>query len=247
MDPRTQAETVVRRLKQRGYNVIVDDMPGRPWPFTPNAVLLHHTASTSTTSVSLEKADVAYIKRDAPDGSWPAPHAQWYVGRTGRIYLLCKGGANHAGSGSLASDGIPQNLGNQFMWGIENQSKGLTRDWTKEEWNSCHALTGELLTVMGVGVARIWRHKDYSDAGKIDTQYPLDAHREAVRQYLNQEDDEMKPEDFQKIRAIVADEIEKAVPDIADKVTKDLLSKDLFPKKEDIELTVREALRKGAK
>lgn len=245
MNPKEQAETVLIALRKRGYNVILDDMPPRPWTFTPDGVLLHHTASTSVTSIEREKSDVWVLKHG--DDAWPAPKVQWYVGRTGRIYLLAKGGANHAGTGNeLVEYGIPANMGNQHLWGIEVQSDGYGQDWTKEQWAAVHALTGELCRVMKVTPKRVWRHKDYdNDSGKVDTRYPLDEHREAVRAYL--EEDEVTAEDFQKIREIVADEIDKAIPEIADKAAKTLLGSDLFPKKEDIDQSVRAALREAGK
>lgn len=239
--PQQQAEQVTTRLRKRGFVVVVDDMDPRPWTFNPKAVLLHHTASTSRTDLDLERGDVAFIKRDQPD--WPAPHAQWYVGRTGRIYRICKGGANHAGSGGgLVDHGIPRDLGNEFMWGIENQSAGLARDWTPEEWTSCHALTGELLTVMNQPVHQVWRHKDYDDdSGKIDTQYSLDAHREAVRLYLSgeQEDDVMQKEDWDRLEKIVENKVNDGI--------ERLLNTDVTAEGEAPKVSVRAALRKAAK
>lgn len=242
MNPHDQAETVMIRLRKAGFNVILDDMPPRTWQFTPNGVLLHHTASTSQTSIEQEKSDVRFLKSSTT--SWPAPRVQWYVGRTGRIYLIAKGGANHAGTGNeLVDHGIPANMGNTFLWGIEVQSDGYGMDWTDDQWKSTHALVGELCRVMKVTDKRVWRHKDYdNDSGKVDTRYPLDRHRAAVRAYL---EDEMQAEDFQKIRDIVGEEIDKRIDDIADKAAKTLLGSDLFPKREDIDQSVRAALREA--
>ena len=244
MNPRDQAETVMIRLRKAGYNVILEDIEPRPWLFHPDGVLLHHTASTSTVDIDQEKADVRYLNSSTE--SWPGPRVQWYVGRTGRIYLLAKGGANHAGTGELTEYGIPANQGNAYLWGIEFQSRGLKPDFTNAQWEAGHALTAELCRVMQVTERRVWRHKDYDDdSGKIDTQYPLDQHREAVRAFL--QEDEMQAEDFQKIREIVGEEIDKRVDDIADQAAKTLLGSDLFPKREDIDQSVRKALREAGK
>lgn len=245
MDPKDQAETVMVRLRKAGYNVILDSMPPRDWLFTPDGVLLHHTASTSVTSVEQERADVRYLK--ASTATWPAPRVQWYVGRTGRVYLIAKGGANHAGTGNeLAEYGIPANLGNRFLWGIEVQSDGYGMDWTKDQWDATHALVAELCSAMKVTEKRVWRHKDYdNDSGKVDTRYPLQAHRDAVKKYWANKEDEMQAEDFQKIRQIVSEEIDKKVDDIAELAAKKVLSSDLFPKREDIDQTVRAALREA--
>ena len=187
MTPADQANRVVKRLRARDIKVVVTTMSPRPWSaayFRPNSVLLHHTASTSTTSVENEKADVAYIKR-VP---WGGPASQWYVGRTGTVYLICKGGANHAGTGAgLVSNGVPNDQGNYKLWGIEVQSHGLEQDWTDKQVVAVHALTAELLKAMGQETAsRVWRHKDYdTDSGKIDTQYSLDFHRKQVKAALD--------------------------------------------------------------
>lgn len=241
MTPHDMAESVARALSKRGFNVIVDDMTPRPWTFQPKGVILHHTASTSTTGIPQEKADVYNLKHG--DEEWPAPHVQWFVGRTGRIYLIAKGGANHAGLGvGLIDHGIPENEANRYMWGIEAQSDGYGLDWTKEEWASVHALTGELLKVMNADVNMVWRHKDYY-SGKVDTRYPLDSHREAVRQYLNnKETDEMTADDFQKIRDIIKEELVAERP----KTVEAVLDSDVTPKDSKVHVSAREALRKAA-
>lgn len=188
LSPTGQSIRVVELLEDDGFKVLDRRMPPRDWSassFHPNGVLLHHTASSSTTSVANEEADARYIK-NVP---WGGPGAQFYVGRTGRIYVLTRGGAAHAGTGNgLIKYGIPLDQGNYKLWGIEVQSRGLTRDWTKAQWKSVHWLTARLLLVMGEhDASRVWRHKDYdNDSGKIDTQYPLATHRQAVRTAMKQ-------------------------------------------------------------
>lgn len=238
MSPKDQAEKVMMKLRKAGFTVVIDTMPPRPWLFTPSGVLLHHTASTSTTSVKFEENDVQVLKTDS-GVAWPAPKVQWYVGRTGRIYLIAKGGANHAGTGELTQAGIPPNEGNRYLWGIEAQSAGLRQDWTDEEWESVTALTAELCMAMGVDQDRVWRHKDYDDdSGKIDTQYSLAAHRQAVREYIEEEN-----VDYEKIQQIVDKSIKDATPAIAEEAAKVLLDSDLYPKAATLHLTVRDSLK----
>jgi hypothetical protein len=247
MNPYEIATEAVRNVRRAGFQVVEDVMAPRPWSdnyFKPKGVLLHHTASTSITSLANEKSDVHVIKNVI----WGPPGAQFYVGRTGRIYVICKGGANHAGTGGgLVAQGIPKDEGNYFLWGIENQSRGLQQDWTKDEWMACHALAGELLRAMDQPVTQVWRHKDYDDdSGKIDTQYPLAKHREAIRNYLHGQEDEVTGEDFDKIRQIVRDEVREQIKPLAEDITKQLLGSDVFPKRDDIDKTVRQALREAA-
>lgn len=187
MNPADQTRQVTKRLRARDIKVVVTTMAPRPWSagyFRPNGVLLHHTASTSVTSKENELADVAYIKR-AP---WGGPVSQWYVGRTGTVYLICRGGANHAGTGNgLIKNGVPNDQGNYKLWGIEVQSAGLKQDWTDKQITAVHALTAEILRAMGQDTpSRVWRHKDYDDdSGKIDTQYGIDFHRKQVKAALD--------------------------------------------------------------
>lgn len=187
-EPNVIAVRTFARLRKGGFDVRNVAMPPRPWSatsFKPNAVLLHHTASSSNTNEANELADVRYIKH-VP---WGGPGAQWYVGRTGTIYMICKGGANHAGTGNeLTQYGIPVDQGNYRMWGIEVQSAGLKMDWTRKQWKAVHWLTACLLLEMGQdSPGRVWRHKDYdNDSGKVDTVYPLSEHRAAVRSAMKE-------------------------------------------------------------
>lgn len=221
MTPAAMTKTVTDRLRAQGFQVQVDTIAPRPWSFRPKGVLLHHTASSEVTGIDAERADVRNLQTDAADGSWPAPHVQWYVGRTGRIWLLTRGGANHAGVGNgLVNEGIPVDLGNTFLWGIEGQDDGYGLDWPPALWDAYHAVAGELLRVMGVGVGQVWRHKDYSSAGKVDTRYPLETHRDAIRKYLTQGASELDQSDREWVT--------KQLQESEDRVVKKLLGADLY-------------------
>lgn len=245
MTPEQQSDQVVHNLRRNGF-VVVDDylMPPRPWSetnFHPRGVLLHHTASSDNTSIEAEKGDVNVLTHG--DAAWPPPKVQFYIGRTGRIYRITKGGANHAGTGGgLVKQGIPNDLGNYYLWGIECQDDGYGRDWPEDLWRSCAALAGELLRVMDQPPSQVWRHLDYDDdSGKVDTRYSLDQHRSAIRQYLSgDQEDVMQKEDWDHFEKIVNKALDSRVDDIANAV----LSADVTPKDEDTKPTVRKALRK---
>lgn len=246
MNPADQTEQVVARLRKKGFTVVVDTMAPRPWAFHPIGVLLHHTASTEGLGLSYERADVSNLQHGPVD--WPPPHVQWYVGQSGRIWLLTRGGANHAGAGSgLTSEGIPTDMGNAYLWGIEGQDDGYDRDWPPAMWEAYHALAGEILRAMDAPVSHVWRHKDYSSAGKVDTRYPLDVHRQAIKEYLGG-DVEMDAQDREFVKTVVENKVDQAladaIPKIARETAQQVLSADLAPKNDEQEGTVRRALRR---
>lgn len=249
MNPADQAAQVVQRLRARDFTVNTDFVIApRPWTFTPSGVLMHHTASTEGIGLEYERNDIRNLNTDQSD--WPAPHVQWYVSQRGRIYLLTRGGANHAGTGAgLTKYGIPNNLGNQYLWGIECQDDGYDRDWPPQLWKAAHALAGELLRAMDKPTARVFRHKDYdTDSGKVDTRYALDAHREAIRHYL-QGEPEMDQADREYVERVVENKIAAATPKIAketaQETVRELLSHDLTPEVDDgSKSTVRRGFRR---
>lgn len=234
MTPAQQVDIVVERLRAKGFTVKRDEMPPIARTFAPKGVILHHTASTSRVSLDDEKADVANLKRDQV--GWPAPHVQFYVAQSSRIWVVTDGMAYHAGLGTgLVNQGIPADQANTYCYGIEGQSDGYGRDFSDEQWLAYHALTGELLRVMNVPVEHVWRHKDYY-SGKVDTRYGLDQHRNAVRKYLaGEQEDVMQKEDFDKIEQIV----NKAVKAGND----DLLHSDVTNPEDKDKITFREAVR----
>lgn len=235
---------VVDVLKRKGIRVRDVRMAPRPWSneyFRPDGVLLHHTASTSITDIAREASDVSVIK----NVSWGPPGAQFYVGRTGTVWLICVAGANHAGSGNeLVAHGVPADQGNYKLWGIECQSDGYGRDFTEKQWDVVHILTAELCRAMKVDEQRVWRHKDYdNDSGKVDTRYGLDAHRSAVQARLKEDSMGLTKDDKEFIRQALDNRIVAAAPAIARATAKMVLNKDLTTRNEDVEFDVRDALK----
>jgi hypothetical protein len=68
--------------------------PASTGPFNPTGVLCHHTASPAGTS---DHTDISVIL--AGNGDAPGPISQIYIGRTGTVYLIAAGRANHGGKG----------------------------------------------------------------------------------------------------------------------------------------------------
>ena len=68
--------------------------PASTGEFNPRGILCHHTASPPGTS---DEADLNAILWG--NGSAPGPISQLYLGRTGTVYLIAAGRANHGGQG----------------------------------------------------------------------------------------------------------------------------------------------------
>lgn len=68
--------------------------PASTGQFNPAGILCHHTASPVGTS---DEADLNAILWG--NGSAPGPISQLYIGRTGVVYLVAAGRANHGGQG----------------------------------------------------------------------------------------------------------------------------------------------------
>ncbi len=139
---------------------------GRPGSFEPKGLVAHHTADRAYGS------DYAILSaiRDGIDqgGSWlPGPLAQFGLGRSGTVYVVAAGKANHAGPGSWG-----RLSGNGSVWGIEAANDGIGERWPAKQVAAYLALIAALARATGFGAADVCRHAEWSSAGKID---PYDA------------------------------------------------------------------------
>lgn len=98
--------------------------PASTGPFNPTGVLCHHTASPAGTS---DHTDISCIL--AGNSSAPGPISQLYLGRTGTVYLVAAGRANHGGSG--IRPGIDSSCAdmNAALVGIEAGNNGIGEVW----------------------------------------------------------------------------------------------------------------------
>jgi N-acetylmuramoyl-L-alanine amidase len=188
------------RMRAAGLTVTEHRVAPRPGPWTPTAVLMHHTGGAPTG----DEPSLGYIIRGS--STVPGPLSQILVARSGEVHLICEGRANHAGKGAgLAGHGVPADQGNTFCWGIEVESTGTAPDWPPVQWDAANLTARVLLDSMGQPVGRVWRHRDYAPTRKVDTVYALAEHRAAVAgaptdpapqpapQPETPEDEDMKP------------------------------------------------------
>lgn len=132
-------------------------------------VLWHHTATGRG----------AFANSDAPTlnlcingrSDLPGPLCQIVFGRNGTVYLTAAGVANHAGRG--IAPGIPENMGNHYLIGIEMESSGVAPfDWTEDQKRIAPYLGAALESEYLMGLPADQRlqlgHLEYSYDGKID-------------------------------------------------------------------------------
>jgi hypothetical protein len=155
-------------------------------PALPVALLLHHTAAAATESTSptakgnqkgANNGVINYIQNH-----FKVPAANFTLDRDGTVYVHSAYPVWHAGVGSFKKKfpwevfGIPDNMGNDYMLGVEIMSKGKKKDFTAAQKASLDAL------LAACGDAAKWpaakakapvrrpRHKDWTKR-KIDILY----------------------------------------------------------------------------
>lgn len=152
---------------------------GRPYTFTPKAIICHHTASSSSSGNFGSNNIVTYGRSDLP-----GPLSQFLLGRDGTVRIIAAGYSNHAGYGGPRA-GIPANMGNTYAYGIEAENNGLGEKWSKEQLNAYYRLCAALLDHMGTkDVSKVIGHKEWTSR-KIDPAgINMDEFRRNVRRAL---------------------------------------------------------------
>lgn len=160
--------------------------PWRGLKKLPVALLLHHTAGAATTSTDPKNPGnqtganagvVNYVQNH-----YPVPAANFTLDRDGTVYVHCAYPIWHAGEGTFMGKfpwnvlGVPKDMGNRYMLGVEIVSRGTKKDFT----------VAQKIALVGLqeacGVAAGWpvgkrrsqvrhpRHKDWTTR-KIDILY----------------------------------------------------------------------------
>ncbi|AYN58780.1 endolysin [Arthrobacter phage Polka] len=132
-------------------------------------VLWHHTATNRVRFLGLNAPTLQMCIEGRPDVAGPL--CQIVFGRDGTVYLTAAGLANHAGAGS--APGIPRDMGNHYLVGIEMESSGVAPwDWTEDQLRVAPhlgaALELELLQHLPAEQRLQIGHLEYSSQGKID-------------------------------------------------------------------------------
>ena len=132
----------------------------RPGTFDPIGVLIHHTAAPGPKdNPSLQVCIDG--RRDLP-----GPLCQLLVARSGKVYVIGIGRANHAGTGGpVGPVGVDQ--GNTLLLGIEAENDGVGEPWPAVQVGAMVRATAAVLDLLGQPRTNVWAHREYTPR-KID-------------------------------------------------------------------------------
>lgn len=135
-------------------------------------ITLHHTATPRSYARSQDYPTMNVVKNGRT--GLPGPLAQLGLGRSGRVYLIAAGIANHAGRSRATS------MTNPYAVGIE--AEGANEKWPAEQYDAYVRLVRALLDEFDLPTSRALRHAETcSPAGrKVDASFNGDSFRKAV-------------------------------------------------------------------
>lgn len=153
-------------------------------------VVNHHTANSNASG----HESLNWLVKGGLPGVRP-PYAHALVGREPKIFLIAAGRANHAGRGGPFRN-VPKDSMNAYGYGIEVEAPGRSLDFAPGQLELMCKLNASVLWIVGRGVDRVIRHKDWTDGGidgvpwlptrgrKVDVRYTLDSIRMLTRSYM---------------------------------------------------------------
>lgn len=202
---------------------------GTEFTAMPTTVLCHHTATPATARGDLPTKKLLVEGRSpknpaAPD-HLPGPLCQVGLGRSGTVYVVASGRANHAGKGAWKGE-----TSSARTLGIEAEHPGVG-PWPQPQLDAYLTLVAVLLRGIGQTSERAAGHKEWAlpKGRKTDPNFDMAPFRRAVKARLEQisgqaqvdpqpvtptDWDEMATKD--EIRAVVAEELAKAVAKLHD-------------------------------
>lgn len=193
-------------LRDAGLRVV--EVPGwrgrgRPGPFAPRGVMVHHTASGRR----LGNAPSLDVVRKGRGGKNPVPGplCQVLIARDGTCYVVAAGRANHAGAGGGVA-WLPKDAGNAYSIGFEVENDGVGEPWAPGLVAVVDRATAAVLARLGQPASRLCAHKEYAPGRKIDPRgWDMDARRHAVAALLAHPDtltgDDMTVDELAKFLA----------------------------------------------
>lgn len=217
--------------------------------------IFHHTASNQSSGLDVVTLNMCTYGRS----DLPGPLCQLMLGRSGTIYVVAAGLANHAGVGYVP--GVPQDAGNYYLLGTEMESDGISNDWTEAQLRVMPHLGAAIEEAYGAGNRGFIQvgHKEYSSQGKIDPSFiDMDELRDKINNLLDGVDTSSTaniPAEVEKVKEMTENILDIHVKEIRTGKTTTLsrevswLSKnfeDIFKSLARIETKLAE-LEKGAK
>ena len=142
---------------------------GRREMGTIRTITCHHTATPRSFKRSSDYPTMGVVRDGRP--GIPGPLAQLGLGRSGHVYLIAAGVANHAGRSRAAS------MTNPHAIGIE--AEGAMEAWPKQQYDAYVRLVAALRNEFG---AQVLGHKESASppGRKSDPSFSMPRFREAV-------------------------------------------------------------------
>lgn len=122
-------------------------------------IMWHHTATPRTAKGDYPSLTVVRDGRPGVSG----PLANLGLGRSGAVLVVAAGRANHAGTGAW-----PGLVGGSDTIGIEAESDGSGKDWTREQLDAMPRLTWALARRYHIPPGRVIAHREWAPQRKID-------------------------------------------------------------------------------
>jgi hypothetical protein len=135
---------------------------GRPFSFSPRAVVFHHTASNRGSGPAPSLGVCVNGRADLP-----GPLCHLMIGRDGTVFLVAAGRANHAGFGGPFRN-VPKDSMNSFAVGVEVENDGVGEKWSKELLDVCEKVFAALLVGLKRTPSWLIGHKEWAPGRKID-------------------------------------------------------------------------------
>jgi hypothetical protein len=168
-----------------------------------HATMIHHTAGEGSGLPSLVFNGTS---------SLPGPLCHDYLTRTGRLYLVGNGRANHAGTVARNAYNAVLNEqavhpypdvdesidGNAVSYGLECENSGaVDREWTPKQYDVAVRVQAARCRFHGWSANSVWAHKEATRRKPVDPRLDMDDFRDAVAARLahtpdwnpNEEDD----------------------------------------------------------
>ncbi len=182
-------------LRAEGVNVIeygqwrTHDRAGHGGWGPINGVVIHHTVSSGTAS----SVQLCY---DGYEGL-PGPLCHGVIAKSGDVYLISAGRANHAGSGDsdvldavVAERALPapneqDTDGNAHFYGFEAINMGDGRDpWPEEQLDAIEKVSAAICRAYGWSAASVIGHKEWTDQKSDPRGFSMATMRERIDRRL---------------------------------------------------------------
>lgn len=129
--------------------------------FSPKGIVDHHTATRT-------EGDIPSLRiLINGHGSLPGPLCNVGISRSGVVYVIAAGRANHAGRG-----GYNGMTGNSSVMGIECENNGIGEPWSDELQDAMFKVNAALMDGLKTSDAYLCGHKEWSPGRKSDP-HPL--------------------------------------------------------------------------